>query len=55
MDLLHGLFACHMFHAAGVFFCSFAVYAYILQKLGEGFMTVAAFFSADASQLCRRT
>ena len=52
MDLLHGFFACHMLHAAGVFFCGFAVYTYILQKLGEGFMTVAAFFSTDASQFC---
>ena len=52
MDLLHGFFACYMLHAAGVFFCGFAVYTYILQKLGEGFMTVATFFSADASQFC---
>ena len=42
----------NVLHAAGVFFCGFAVYTYLLQKLGEGFMTVAAFFSTDASQFC---
>ena len=51
-DLLHGLIAYHVLHAAGIFFCNAAFYSYIFQKLGEGFMAVAAFLAPDPSQLC---
>ena len=51
-DLLHGLIAYHVLHAAGIFFCNAAFYSYIFQKLGEGFMAMAAFLAPDPSQLC---
>ena len=49
-DLLHGLIAYHVLHAAGIFFCNAALHADMFRNPVEGFVAVAACVAPDPTQ-----